>query len=176
MIRGQDLVVLLKLHVLSSTRWTVRSLGEELSYDSAGISRSLSRLAASDLYDPQRKRARAAQSEEFLVHAVKYLFPATLGAPSRGIPTAWAVPPLSTAIASTEQAVPVWPHRQGDTRGFAVKPVHRLAVDASLRDPELREWLALVDGLRIGDARERRIAADVLSERVRLAATGVVVG
>jgi hypothetical protein len=169
-IRGQDVVVLVKLHLVGAADWTVRSLADDLGYDLAGVSRSLWRLATAGLFDPERRRPRAAQSEEFLIHAVKYVFPATLGAPSRGMPTAWAVPPLSEAIAAGDEPPPVWPHRGGEVRGFAVKPVHRLAVDASMRDPGMREWLALLDALRVGEARERRLAADHLRDRVRSAA------
>jgi len=37
---------------------------------------------------------------EFLIHAVKYLFPARRGAEARGIPTSWAVPPLSSELST----------------------------------------------------------------------------
>jgi len=52
-------------------------------------------------------------------------------------------------------------------RGLALEPLHALAPGAALRDPELRERFALVDALRIGDARMRRIARDELMGRAK---------
>ncbi len=145
MIRGQDVVVLLKVHLTGGAAWTVRGLAEDIGYDVAGVSRSLGRLTNARLHDPERKRARLAQSEEFLIHAVKYVHAAHLGPRVRGIPTAWAVSPLADEMARDDAPPPVWPHRDGPLRGAAVKPVHQLAVTASEGDEHLRELLALVD-------------------------------
>jgi hypothetical protein len=165
MIRGQDVVVLLKLHCLGS-EWTIRSLAEAVPYHPTGVTRSLTALAAARLYDPARRQPLVANSEEFLIHAVKYVFPAALGAPTRGFPTAWAAPPLDDLVARGDAEIPVWPHRSGPRRGFAVRPVHALAVEAAARDPLLREWLTLLDAIRIGEARERKLAAEMISARL----------
>jgi hypothetical protein len=45
-------------------------------------------------------------------------------------------------------------------------PLYRSAPDAALRDPALYEWLALVDALRSGKARERRMAGEELARRL----------
>jgi len=92
-INGQD-VVLLKL-AGHGEDWTVRSLEAELGMSRAGVHRSLQRLSGSGLYDLERRRANISQAEEFLVHAVKYLFPPELGGETRGVPTVWAAPPSS---------------------------------------------------------------------------------
>ena len=57
----------------------------------------------------------------------------------------------------------------GQVRGIALEPLHAAAAQISRRDPELAERLALVDGLRLGDARVRGLAAKLLGERLTAA-------
>jgi hypothetical protein len=45
-------------------------------------------------------------------------------------------------------------------------PIHPSVPEAALRDERLAESLALVDAMRIGDARLRGLAAEVLKERL----------
>jgi hypothetical protein len=45
-------------------------------------------------------------------------------------------------------------------------PLYRSVPGAALRDPAFYEWLALVDAVRSGRARERRMAADELGRRL----------
>jgi hypothetical protein len=47
--------------------------------------------------------------EEFLLHGVKYAFPAEHGQVTRGLPTSFAAPPLKDEIASGDDLPPVWP-------------------------------------------------------------------
>ncbi len=103
---------------------------------------------------------------ELLVHGLKYFMPAELGAPSRGVPTAWAAPPLAAEIVSAPEDRPVWPHPDGHARGPALAPIYESAPAAALADPRLYEVLALVDAVRVGRARERKRAAELLAERL----------
>lgn len=165
MLNGQDVVVLLKL-AGHSEDWTVRSLEADLGMSRAGIHRSLQRLSAASLYDLERRRANISQAEEFLVHAVKYLFPPELNGETRGVPTAWAAPPLSGELAPHSDLPPVWPDPLGQQRGVAVTPLHPAVPGLAPRDPDLGERLALIDALRMGDARIRTLAAELLSQRL----------
>lgn len=61
----------------------------------------------------------------------------------------------------------VWPHPDGDVRGESFEPLYPTAVDAARRDERLYECLALVDALRTGRARERRLAIDLLATKLR---------
>ena len=45
--------------------------------------------------------------EEFLLHGIKYAFPAERGGPSRGIPTSYAAEPLRQLIAPGDEPIPV---------------------------------------------------------------------
>jgi hypothetical protein len=162
-LKGQDIVVLLQLVV--SGRAPVRAIAESLGYDVGGTHRALQRLREAGLYDG--RRVRLGSAEEFLIHGVPYVFPARRGGETRGVPTAWAAPPLVGELAPTSELPPVWPHAEGRERGLALEPLHPIAPGAALRDPALWERLALVDALRAGDARARRLAASELRERLR---------
>ena len=61
----------------------------------------------------------------------------------------------------------MWPYAQGQVRGQAIEPLHLAAPEAVEDWPELGEILALLDSLRAGDARVRRVAEDVLADALR---------
>jgi hypothetical protein len=107
--------------------------------------------------------------EEFLVHGLKYAFPAERGEPTRGVPTSYAAEPLRQVIALGDEPPPVWPYATGSQRGTSFKPLYRQAAKAALRDPVLYELLALADALRDGRARERKLAEEMIVSRLRAA-------
>jgi hypothetical protein len=127
--------------------------------------RSLERLSQVGLYIPTQRRINRAIASEFFQHAARFLLATKLGPSARGIPTAWGVDPLAARIQSTEPP-PVWPSAEGTVRGPSVEPlvpsIELIAVNA----PELYSEIALVDAIRIGNARERSIATDLLLERL----------
>jgi hypothetical protein len=85
---------------------------------------------------------------------------------TRGVPTAHAAAPLNQQIAPGDDPPPVWPHPEGPTRGVALLPLYRTVPAAALRDPALYEVLALIDALRAGRARERKLAGQHLHARM----------
>lgn len=169
MLQGQDIVVLLELARHPGDP-TIRGLAAELALPHAGVQRSLQRLKAAGLYDPARRRVNLARAEEFLVHAVKYLFPAEFGGEGRGIPTAWAAEPLRRELAPPTGLPPVWPDPRGRERGLILEPLHPSVAKIARRDPELGSSIALVDAIRAGDARVAGLAANMLTKRLREAA------
>ena len=62
---------------------------------------------------------------------------------------------------------PVWPYPTGSQRGTSFEPLYKQAPKAALRDSGLYELLALVDALRDGRARERKLAEEMLVSRLR---------
>jgi len=171
MLKGEDVVLLLKL-IGADSDWTVRTLAEETEIPRSVVHRAIGRLGAAGLLDAKRRRVNVSQAEEFLVHAVKYLFPVALGGESRGIPTAWAAEPLRGQLAAPPDEIqPVWPDAHGQQRGLVLQPLHPAVPAAARRDPALAERLALLDGLRLGDARVRALAADLLRDRLAPANT-----
>jgi hypothetical protein len=60
----------------------------------------------------------------------------------------------------------VWPFEQGKVRGVSLSPIYETAPFAAEKDPKLHELLSLVDSLRIGGAREKKLAEAELRKRI----------
>ncbi len=84
-----------------------------------------------------------------------------------GFPTAYGMSPLKEKVLFADENRPVWPSAEGTTRGMTLLPLYEKAPLAALEDRALNEILALLDALRIGAARERQFAMDMLEERFR---------
>jgi hypothetical protein len=83
-----------------------------------------------------------------------------------GGPTSYAAPPLAKLIAQAGDLPPVWPYPDGTVRSYSFVPLHKNEPRAALEDERLYEFLALVDALRNGRARERKLATQELAERL----------
>ncbi len=163
----QDVVVLAKLVTYGGERPPMAQVAGDLALSPSQVHASLKRLERSRLVEAQTGRPLLKAVEEFLIHGVKYAFPAQHGEATRGMPTAYAAPPLSDQIADNGDLPPVWPDSEGDVRGVTFEPLHKAAPKGSRRDPVLYELLALIDALRDGRARERQLAEKELSARLR---------
>jgi len=164
---AQDIVVLAKLVSYGGARPPIAQVAGDLALSPSQVHASLKRLERSRLIDAQSSRPLLKAVEEFLIHGVKYAFPVERGEPTRGVPTAYAAPPLSDQISGSGDLPPVWPDAEGKVRGITLEPLHRAAVKAAQRDPTVHELLALIDALRDGRARERQLAEKELSARLR---------
>src|SRR6266566_1049558 len=153
----QDVIVLAKLVSSGGQRPSIAQLATALFLSPSQAHLSLKRLARSRLIRDEDHRPLLRAVDEFLVHAVKYMFPAQRGEPTRGMPTAYAAPPLREHISSSDLP-PVWPTPDGQVRGVTLEPLHKIAPAAPAKDPVLYELLALIDALRDGRTRERQIA------------------
>ena len=181
-IKGQDIVILLKLASLqnddglyaddsaSSDRYSVRNLEMELGISKSEVNASIQRSLGSGLArrshasnhpQPHRRNLR-----DFLIHGLRFVFPAKPGAMTRGIPTGFAAPMLRHQLGSAGEHIHVWPHAEGHDLGQAVKPLFRSVPHAIMWDPKLYEYLAITDALRLGGRRERDVAAEAMSERL----------
>lgn len=76
--------------------------------------------------------------------------------------------PLARMFAQAPDPPLVWPHPDGDVRGESLEPLYPRAADAARRDSKLYECLALVDALRVGRARDKSLAIDLLAKRIRV--------
>ena len=189
MLRPQDLLVTLKIFVLSSeiegeafgnsdeqgdsprADWSYRSLGRELDISVSEISAAIQRSELSGLVirlpGTNRPAASLPAVREFVIHGARYVYPAEKGEPVRGIATAHAAPVFRAEIAAGDALVPVWPYPKGGDYGFSVSPLYRSVPFAAARDEALYDLLALIDVLRLGRARERKIAAQMLKTRLQ---------
>ena len=166
MLTSKDILVVMKLASGDDDSWTQAQLAHELKLAPSQVSYSLSRLEGARLYNKALRRVSRPAVEEFLVHGVKYAFPAQRGSGTRGLPTAYAAPPLCDLIRQPDEPPPVWPTVNGTIRGYAFEPLDDHVPDAALRDRKLYEMLALVDALRDGRARESTLAAAELKMRL----------
>jgi hypothetical protein len=164
-LKSQDVLVAVRLAIPSERAWSYPDLAAALDMSASEAHAAVKRASACGLVDGGIRRARRAALLEFLVHGVQYVFPGVWTGLTRGVPTSYAAPPLSRTIVGSELP-PVWPHPEGGTRGQGLAPIYRSVPGAALRDPEFHEWMALIDAIRVGRARERELASRLLAERL----------
>lgn len=166
MLLPQDLYILLKLCCLKDS-WTFRTLSEQLFLSVSQVHSGLKRAEASGLYSPKHKRAISQCVEELIVHGVRYVFATPPGALVLGMPTSYAAPPLNSIIVPSTAPPPVWPFAEGKVMGYTIEPLHSCAPKAALLDQKFYELLCLVDAVREGRVRERKIAEKEIHGRLR---------
>ncbi len=186
-MKSQDIVILLKLVSLQeqedfghldSADWlsgreepySVRGLGASLGISKTEVSASINRSLESGLAVKDHKLGRAKPNrrnlQEFIVHGLKFVFPAKPGAPERGIATAFAAPMLEGQLISAGEDIYVWPYAKGKERGLSVEPLFKSVPEAVRNDERLYEYLALVDAIRLGKQREANLATERLKHRL----------
>jgi hypothetical protein len=104
---------------------------------------------------------------EFIVHGMKYAFPALIGSETRGTPTGASAEPLAKHFLSSENSILVWPDVEGQARGPSLQPLYPSVPAAARLDAALYEVLVLADAIRAGAAREREIATKELLSRLQ---------
>jgi len=158
----QDILVALKL-ALTRERVPYAQLAAELGLSASQAHQSVKRAAEAGLLVPGTLRANRKSLEEFLIHGLKYVIPPKRGPLVRGVPTAHSAPPLSSSIVDSGAPI-VWPDPEGTVRGESLEPIYKTAPMASRQDPDLYASLALIDAIRSGRARERKLAVAKLQE------------
>jgi hypothetical protein len=167
MVSPTDIYVLAGVISNDEESWTLRGLSARLYVDHTLVHRALRRTEIAGLYDASSQRVNLASFEELLIHAARFIAPAPLGALTRGVPAAWAAEPISELIHQAQgEPPPVWPSALGVTRGQALEPLHPAAIQAS-HDTPLAALLAILDSLRAGDLRIRKVAATALKDTLR---------
>jgi hypothetical protein len=164
-LKPQDMLVLLKVAAHPPQRWTYAALGEALAMSASEAHASVKRAVASGLaVAPSRGEWSPVRPNllEFMLHGVRYIWPAVAGPVKRGVPTAFGVEPLASQLRASPGEAPVWAHPAGKAKGPTLSPLYRTAPQAALTDPALHRLLALLDALRIGRARERSLAATLM--------------
>lgn len=145
-----------------SDPYSVRGLSSAIGISRSEVSNALGRCYANGLARKNRQGGRPLVNrrglEEFLSYGIKYVFPAqTLGL-ARGIPTGLTAPIFDGILHSAAEHMPVWPDPHGDMLGIAVEPLYKTVTSAIRRDTTLYKLLAVVDSIRMGQPRERKLA------------------
>lgn len=173
-MKPQDLVVLLFLATREEGRWwfTYDALGIYTGLSGSEVHKSLQRSATAGLYLERSRRVVFPALKEFVLHGLRYVFPAPHGPHTRGVPTGYAAPPLAGTLYVAEGTGLVWAHEAGTVRGPSIPPLYRTVPEVAPRDPDFYALLALCDALRAGSTRDRNAAAEALS--IRLATPSAV--
>jgi hypothetical protein len=166
-LKGVDFLVLLGLLRHPAGDWTIRSLADELRLPSASVQRSLERLASVGVFEARKRRVHVGACEDLFLYGLRFVAPTMVGGETRGLPTAWAAPPLVDRLAAGDELPPVWPDPHGDVRGLEVQPLHPRVVSLARADAEMYELLALLDDMRVGDPRVRSLAVSLLLDWLR---------
>lgn len=172
-IKPQDVVVLCKLLAKKGEQqWSQNSIASELFLSPSQVNSAFKRLVEAGLLTHYHRKSKpevvSQACEEFFIFALKYLFPAKLGEMARGVPTSYAAH-LKNEINLGSDPIPVWSYAEGKKRGVALKPLYHTVPKSIDRhpDPVFYEFLSLLDALRSGRAREKKIAGKRISILLR---------
>ena len=161
-LKPQDVVVLCKLLIRDEKELPYARMAEELGMSASETHAAIRRLQEGRLVAPGGRNVQRQAFRDFLKYGISHVFPARESGPSRGIPTAWAAPVFDGVFNTSNEPPPVWAHPKGTVRGPSVAPLYKSGPDAALKDQRLYDYLALIDAVRLGRARERKFALEKL--------------
>ncbi len=171
-IKPQDVVIALKLLLMIGRRpWSFPILARELHMSVGNVFSSIQRCRSAGLVrlsNDEWSVARVTLSN-FVTKSVPGVFFAEKGQITRGMPTSLHAVSLKELAAKFvgEDLVPlVWPDPEGTVRGETLQPLYKSVPKAAKVDAELYELLALVDVVRVGRAREKKAAIDILEKKI----------
>lgn len=165
-MRPQDIVVLLKILTYDKQYWTQTELSKSLLISVSEISGALERNRIAGLINQSKRKVNTLALKDFLVSGLKYVFPAQLGASTRGILTANSASPIKEYITMGRDNY-VWPYYKGTKRGLSLNPLYESIPKFIENDPELYEYLVIADTFRIGKVREIDIAIKELDKKIK---------
>jgi hypothetical protein len=157
-MRPLDVVILLKIVCLDSKLWQYRDLSSQLYISVSEVSESLSRSHIAGLIDESKKKVRVNNLVEFIEFGLPYVFPAVPGQIVTGVPTAYSNPFYKAHFLGSVDYV--WKDEQGTMRGLSIEPLHKGVTKAVLKDEVLYKLLSGIDILRVGRAREKKMALE----------------
>lgn len=171
-LKPLDLLVALELAAGTSRDGSYAQIAKAVGLSASEANAAARRAVQAGLLAPTVRRADKPQPKvgallEFLEHGVRHAFFATPGRMVRGVPTAHSAPPLNSQLAAGDEPPLVWPDAEGSVLGRAIEPLHPSAPRSATNNPRLYELLALVDALRVGGARERKLAMRELERRLQ---------
>jgi len=162
-LKPQDLVIVLKIAIHEGEIKTIAQISDQLFIAPSQVHASIKRSELAQLLSRVNGKLAVNKSAlyEFLIYGIKHVFPAVVGAMTRGIPTSTSGPALESKFNQSGTPI-VWPNPKGTSRGESISPLCPAVPKACLEDKKLYEVLSLVDALRIGAARERELAEKLL--------------
>lgn len=181
MLKGQDVIILLLLRLRSGQFWTYGALSKATGLSTSQCHLAHKRLRESGLVNAGVRdpwQVPVSNCLEFILHGLRYAFPAKIGALSRGIPTAQSASFVKEHFVNEESvgSAYVWLDPEGSEKGSSLEPIHscqlRFAPEKSPGsandDTLMYEVLVCIDLLRVGRARERNWAVEALKKRLNV--------
>jgi hypothetical protein len=163
-IRPHDIVILLKMITIKKHSWFLKDLADELKISKSEISESLNRSKIAGFLSQDKRKVDRESVMEFLAHGLKYTFPEEPGKIIYGYSAAYSAAPLYHVFRN--EATYAWPHKNGNRKGHVIRPLHKNAPLACIKDDKLYELLALTDVIRIGSLQEKDKAVQELKRRI----------
>jgi DNA-binding Lrp family transcriptional regulator len=166
-LKPQDVALLVKLLVKDEQDWKQMDIAQELGISQGEVAKALVRLKKAMLISGKRINRQAAL--EFLVHAIKYVFPVELGPLAFGVPTGISSPAHYKMVVQSGDDVYVRPHPTGKKRGQIIRPFYAKLAEAALKDRKFYDIMSAIEILRVGRARERNLAVKYLEKELQYA-------
>jgi len=164
-MRPQDVVILLKMITLQNSNWTFAQIAASLQISESEVSNAMERNKLAGLASPDKAKVNKLALREFLIYGIKYVFPPLIGYSTRGIATAHSAPPVNQFIAENDENY-VWKYYKGTRRGNSIFSLYEKIPKIVESQPELYEFLAIIDTLRTGKKREIEIAIYELDKKL----------
>jgi translation elongation factor EF-1beta/biotin operon repressor len=164
-IKSQDILILMKLITLKGSPFRQVDLSSSLGISQAEIAYSLDRLKFSGLINEDKKKVNKLNSIEFLLHAVKFMFPMEYDAPARGIKVGPSSDMIRKEVKEKLDMDFVIPTLDGENVGFGIKPIYATTGKVVQSDEKVYELVNLVDILRgLGGVRHKKFAETKLRQ------------
>jgi hypothetical protein len=158
-MKSQDIIVAIRLLILNGKKSSFAELANFLKISVSEAHGAAQRLKESYFLDSFTGMIRKTALEEFLLHGIQYVFPASQDKPARGMLTGYSSPFMKDDFnADNSVEFFVWPYSFGKDRGISIKPLYRTVPEICSKDKVLYHWLAVIDMLRMNRAREREVA------------------
>ena len=161
----QDIVILLKMICVAEKQLSISEMSDTLQISISEISKAMSRNVIAGLVSTDKKHVNRLALREFLIHGLKYVFPAQPGGNTRGVLTAYSAPPINQFIVNGKEQL-VWKYYKGTHRGNSITPLYPSVPKIIENQQDLYELLAIVDTLRVGKSREIELAIAELDKRL----------
>jgi hypothetical protein len=162
-MNGKDALVILKIHC-SGGRGPYQALSGELGLSVGAVHQSVREGLRAGLLVEEGHRVVTPAFREWVLYGVKYFFPLTIVGVGRGLATGLSVSPFADAFHSSAQMGWVWPDADGEVKGELVQPLAPAVPFAARKDPMLYKWLVVLDVIRGGNMREKKMAEDWVLE------------
>ena len=165
-MNGKDVLVLLKILSVGE-RKPYQELAESLGMSVGAVHQGVRKGIAVGLLHPETHAPIPHAMEEWFLHGIRYFVPLKKSGRGRGMPTGLSAPPFTEWFPKQAEDLWVWADPDGIVRGDLVAPVFSSAPFAARRDPELYAWLVVLDVIRGGRAREKKLAENWVHERLK---------